>query len=99
VALRIVLTKNAIDDLNELDARRRATVRDSIRVHLTHEPTKESKSRIKRLRELRHPQYRLRVGDIRVFYDVGETDVVVLAIIHKDKKDKVVQWLEKHGEE
>ncbi len=40
VVYRIVFTENAIDDFNSLDARWRAMVRDAIRVHLTHEPTK-----------------------------------------------------------
>jgi len=77
------------------DARGRATVRDAMPVHLTHEPTKQSKSRIKRLRDLRHPQFRLRVGDIRVFYDVTDRDVVIIAIM---PKEKTIQWLEEHGE-
>jgi len=50
-----------------LPAHVRAEVRDAIEVHLRHEPTKVSKSRIKRLRGLSQPQFRLRVGDIRVF--------------------------------
>jgi mRNA-degrading endonuclease RelE of RelBE toxin-antitoxin system len=62
---------------------------------LTHEPVKESKSRIKRLRELNHPQYRLRIDEIRVFYDVIGADVVILAIM---PKEKTTQWLEEHGE-
>ena len=60
------------------NSRRSSSVGES-----THEPTKVSKSRIKRLRGLSQPQYRLRVGDIRVFYDVTETTVHVLAIIPK----------------
>ena len=95
VAYRIVITDNAAQDFNDFDARRRAMVRDALFIHLTHEPTKESKSRIKRLRDLRHPQFRLRVGEIRVFYDVTGTDVVVLAIM---PKQKTVEWLEEHGE-
>jgi mRNA-degrading endonuclease RelE of RelBE toxin-antitoxin system len=95
VAYRIVITDNAGEDFNELDSRRRAMVRDALRVHLTHEPTKESKSRIKRLRDFRHPHFRLRVGDVRVFYDVAGTDVIVLAIM---SKEKTIQWLEEHGE-
>jgi mRNA-degrading endonuclease RelE of RelBE toxin-antitoxin system len=63
---------------------------------LRHQPTKASKSRIKRLRGLSYPQYRLRVGDdIRVFYDVTEEDVQVLAIVAKSDADA---WLAKHGE-
>lgn len=94
MAYRIVFTENAIDDFNVLDARWRAMVRDSIRVHLVHEPTKESRSRIKKLRDLRHPQFRLRIGEIRVFYDVTEMDVVIIAIV---SKEKTIEWLKEHG--
>ncbi len=65
-------------------------------VHLTHEPTKQSKSRIKRLRELRHSQFRLRVENIRVFYDVADGDAIIIAIM---PKEKTIQWLEEHGEQ
>jgi mRNA-degrading endonuclease RelE of RelBE toxin-antitoxin system len=64
-------------------------------IHLINEPAKESKSRIKRLRDLSHPQYRFRVDDLRVFYDIAENDVVVLAIMSKEKTD---EWLNEHGE-
>ncbi len=64
--------------------------------HLRHEPTKTSKTRIKRLRGLSRPQYRLRVGDdIRVFYDVTEDTVEVLAIVPKSEAN---EWLERYGE-
>jgi mRNA-degrading endonuclease RelE of RelBE toxin-antitoxin system len=56
-----------------------------------HEPKKESQSRIKRLTGLSQPQYRLRVGDVRVFYDVTESQVEVLAIILKEGAQK---WLD-----
>lgn len=95
VTHRIVFTENAIDDFKSLDARRRATVRDAIGAHLIHEPAKESKSRIKRLKELGHPQYRLRADDLRVFYDIAGEDVVILAIMSKERTEK---WLEEHGE-
>ncbi|MGQ0721975.1 MAG: type II toxin-antitoxin system RelE family toxin, partial [Candidatus Eiseniibacteriota bacterium] len=51
--------------------------------------------RIKRLRGMRQPQYRLRVGEMRVFYDVTETEVQVLAIV---SKDEVRAWLEQEGQ-
>jgi mRNA interferase RelE/StbE len=95
VAYRIVLTDNALEDYKALEARWRARVRDALGIHLIHEPAKESKSRIKRLRDLSHPQYRLRVDDLRVFYDIAENDVVVLAIMSKEKTD---EWLKEHGE-
>lgn len=92
----IVLAPEAIEDLDNLKANVRATVRDAIEQHLRHQPTKVSKSRIKRLRGLSHPQYRLRVGDdIRVFYDVTEAEVQVLAIVPKSDAEA---WLAKYGE-
>jgi mRNA-degrading endonuclease RelE of RelBE toxin-antitoxin system len=66
----------------------------AIEVHLTHEPTKVSKSRIKRLQGLSQPQYRLRVGDIRVFYDVTETQVQILAVV---TKAEAKSWLDEQG--
>jgi len=63
--------------------------------HLRHEPQKVSRSRIKRLRGLARPQYRLRVGEIRVFYDITEEIVEVLAIV---TKAKAAPWLAEKGE-
>jgi mRNA interferase RelE/StbE len=56
---------------------------NNLSIHLIHEPAKESKSRIKRLKDLSHPQYRLRVDDLRVFYDITENDVVVLQLCQR----------------
>jgi mRNA interferase RelE/StbE len=56
---------------------------------------KQTRSRIKKLRDLRHPQFRLRVGETRVFYDVIDKDVVIIAIM---PKERTLQWLEEHGE-
>ena len=90
----VVFTRNAIEDFRVLDAHLRAVVRDSIRIHLSHEPAKESSSRIKKLRDLRHPQFRLRVGELRIFYDIVESQVVILAIM---SKEKTIEWLKEHG--
>jgi len=96
MAYEIVLAPEAVEDLNGLTANARATVRDALEQHLRHQPTKVSRSRIKRLRGLSHPEYRLRVGDdIRVFYDVSEPVVQILAIVPKSEADA---WLAKHGE-
>src|SRR5438128_1232480 len=92
----VVLAPEAVQDLDDLKANVSAVVREAIEQHLRHQPTKASKSRIKRLRGLSHPQYRLRVGDdVRVFYDVAEEVVQVLAIVLKSEADA---WLAKHGE-
>lgn len=92
----IVLAPEAIDDLRRLKANVRSVVVDAIERHLRFAPTKTSKSRIKRLRGLSRPQYRLRVGDeIRVFFDVTDEAVEVLAILTKSEAES---WLERSGE-
>jgi len=90
----IVLAPEAARVLRKLPGHERVLVKDTIDRHLRHEPTKISKSRIKRLRGLSQPQYRLRVGDIRVFYDVTETAVEVLSIIPKAQAQA---WLAAKG--
>jgi len=90
----IDLAPGAVRDLRGLSAFERTQVRSAIEKHLRHEPEKVSRSRIKRLRGLRQPQYRLRVGEIRVFYDVSVGRVEVLAIIAKAHAEK---WLGSQG--
>ena len=90
----IVFAPQAAEDEKQLRANERATVRDKIKRHLRHDATKTSRSRIKRLRGLKQPQYRLRVDDIRVFYDVMEEAVEILAIV---PKTEAAAWLERYG--
>jgi mRNA interferase RelE/StbE len=94
MAFEIVLAPTAATALRNLAVPVRTGVVKAIDVHLTHEPTKVSKSRIKRLQGLSQPQYRLRVGDIRVFYDVTETQVQVLAVVTKAEAQS---WLDEQG--
>ena len=60
-------------------------MRTALETHLRHEPEKTSRSHIKRLRGMLRPQYRLRVGEVRVFYDVSGATVEVLAIVAKSE--------------
>lgn len=79
----IIFAPSSANELRALPSRAQSEVRDAIETHLRFEPTKLSRSRIKRLRGLDRPQFRLRVGEIRVFYDVTESAVEVLAIVSK----------------
>jgi mRNA-degrading endonuclease RelE of RelBE toxin-antitoxin system len=79
----IVLAPEAVEDFRRLRANARVDLRAALETHLRHEPKKVSRSRIKRLRGLRQPQFRLRVGDIRIFYDVTGPTVQILAIVAK----------------
>ena len=90
----IVLAPQAVRALRALPARLRGEIRDALEAHLRHEPRKLSKSRIKRLRGITKPQFRLRVGDISVFYDVRSEAVEILAIVSKAQAQK---WLSEKG--
>ena len=90
----IILAPEAIEDLARLKAQHRAAVKAALEVHLRHEPSKTSRSRIKRLRGLSRPHCRLRVGDFRVFYDVVDGAVEVLAIVPKAEASA---WLNQFG--
>lgn len=90
----ILLAPEAVEDLRKLKASERAAVKAALESHLRHEPTKTSRSRIKRLRGVARPQYRLRVEEVRVFYDVSSSTVEVLAIVPKPEAES---WLAQFG--
>jgi len=90
----ILLAPEAMADLRRLKAPLRATVKEAIERHLRHEPRKLSRSRVKRLRGLSKPQYRLRVDEVRVFYDVVDGIVEVPAMV---LKSEAAQWLAQFG--
>jgi mRNA-degrading endonuclease RelE of RelBE toxin-antitoxin system len=83
----IILKRSAIADLDGLRKYDATQIANAMERHLQHDPTKESKSRIKRLRGFSNPDCGLRVGDYRVFYVVDEDArrVDVLRVMHKDQ--------------
>jgi mRNA-degrading endonuclease RelE of RelBE toxin-antitoxin system len=82
---RIEYSPQAIADLAALRAFERAKVVAAIEKYLVHAPTQLSKSRIKLMRQPFWSQYRLRVDDERVYYNVDEPArrVSVLRILTK----------------
>ena len=90
----IIFSPEAAKDFKSLKAHLRSLVRDGIERHLRFKPEKESKSRIKKLKKMNRPQYRLRVGEIRVFYDVRGNQVEILAMV---QKSEAASWLESIG--
>src|SRR5215216_504440 len=91
----IRLSPEAGEDLQQLRANIRARVRAALQQYLRHQPEHVSESRIKRLRGMAQPQYRLRADDVRVYYNVGQSIVDILAIVDKQEADA---WLNQFGE-
>ena len=92
---RVTVSPEARRDFHSLATYDRSRVRDFIDTYLIHDPTAESKSRIKRLRDMKKPQYRLRIDDLRVFYDVEGDEIVLLGMTTKAHAE---QWLKERGE-
>jgi mRNA interferase RelE/StbE len=80
---RIVVRPRAAAQIRHLRRVDAVAILNAMETHLRHEPERVSRSRIKRLRGNLAATYRLRVGGYRVFYDVSEADVVVIAVLHK----------------
>jgi mRNA-degrading endonuclease RelE of RelBE toxin-antitoxin system len=82
VVYRIRFAESAEEQFAELKARQRALVLDAVKVQLQYEPLRETRNR-KQLRPNPLAPWELRVGSLRVFYEVDarEPDLVnVLAI-------------------
>lgn len=91
----VELAPEAVQDFRRLKAGVRARVREAMETHLRHEPARTSRGHIKRLRGISRPPYRIRVDDVRIFYDVGDGVVEVLAIVEKSRAS---EWLKEIGE-
>ncbi len=92
----IEITEEAESDLDVIRAFYREEILKGMEDHLRFEPTRKSRSRIKRLELLDSPAYRLRVGDYRVFYDVDEVtaEVTVLRVMSKEESLAYLETLE-----
>lgn len=67
----------AQDDLSFFESKQRREILENITIHLRHRPNWET-HKIKRLRPNPFAEWELRLGDIRVLYDVKEAECVVL---------------------
>ena len=76
-AYTIQYAAEAEDDVAGLRAFDAKAVIEAAEQHLRHAPTQESRSRIKRMTPPFWCQYRLRVGGLRIYYDVDGTARVV----------------------
>ena len=85
---RIMFSRQADEHLASLSAHRRSRLLDAIEIQLLHQPTTATRNR-KPMLPGRHPfvaPWELRVGDMRVYYDVEDEPaplVLVAAIAVK----------------
>jgi mRNA interferase RelE/StbE len=100
MAFRITVTEDAERQLRALTAREQRIVETGILSRLPDEPTKSSRA-IKRLRPNPFATFELRLGNLRVLYNVDEAnqEVVVLLVGQKLGNRLIVEGEEFHGHE
>jgi len=98
MVFKIEFAREAEFDLDRLRPFDRKAILDAAEVYLQFTPSRIGGSRIKRLRLIHSPAYRLRIGDYRVFYDVDEQSrsVTILRIL---SKEQTLQYLREVSDE
>ena len=91
MAFQVRFSDVAVNDLEKLRAVNRASILDDVERFLTVNPALESKMRVKRLREPAPAQFRLRVGDFRIFYDLEGKWVTILRVLHKSDTEQYLE--------
>ena len=90
----IIVSPETHEDLAGIEAVNGSAILAAFETHLRHQPARKSRSRIKRLRNTKSPQCRLRVDDFRVFYNLSVSEVHILGVVHKPL---TYDWLEQHS--
>lgn len=92
---RIAITDEAEVQWKALPVREQRTVEAAVHARLRDQPTTPTKA-IKRLRTNPVAEFELRVGDLRVLYDVEGEDVVLLIVGRKVGNTLIVRGEEFH---
>jgi mRNA-degrading endonuclease RelE of RelBE toxin-antitoxin system len=93
VAFEIRYSDVAVEQLKKMRPFDRAAVLDQIEQVLIVNPTLVSKARVKELRQPAPTQFRLRVGEFRVFYNV-DTEHNCVDVIQILSKEEAIGYLE-----
>jgi mRNA-degrading endonuclease RelE of RelBE toxin-antitoxin system len=82
---QIQLSRRALEHLRSLAAGQRSRVVAHVREQLSHEPTVETRNR-KRMKPNLLASWELRLGELRVYYDVEESPEPQVSIIAIGRK-------------
>ena len=83
MAYEVSYSDVSVEQLKNLRAVDRTAILTQVERVLMVNPTMESKARVKQLRQPAPTQFRLRVGEFRVFYDVELETVQIVQILSK----------------
>lgn len=78
MAYSIIITKRAKKDIDRLDVVAKKRLKRAL-IKLLNDPIKQSKKLI----DLKIGQYRFRVGDHRIIFDLDGNEIVILRVDHR----------------
>lgn len=96
MAFTITITEEAEAQMRTLSVREQRTLQAAILARLQDCPTTPTRA-IKRLRPNPLAEFELRVGDLRVLYNVEEAEVILLIVGRKVGNKLIVGGVEFHG--
>lgn len=96
MAFRITISEVAESQLRSMPAREQRVLEAAIQARLIQQPTTPTKA-VKRLRPNPLAEFELRVGDLRVLYNVSGDEVILLIMGHKVGNKLIVGGEEFHG--
>jgi mRNA-degrading endonuclease RelE of RelBE toxin-antitoxin system len=96
VSFHITITADAETQLHALPVREQRILEAAILTRLRDQPANPTRA-IKRLRPNPFAEFELRVGDLRVLYNVEGNDVVLLLVARKVGNKLIVEGQEFHG--
>jgi len=96
MAFQIMITADAESQWRALPVREQRLLEAAIQARLLHQPTTPTKA-VKRLRPNPLAEFELRVGHLRVLYNVEGTEVVLLVVGRKVGNRLIVEGEEFYG--
>ncbi len=80
MAFRLIYTKRAVDDINRLDSVAKKRLGKKLE-KLKDNPFKYAKKLI----DPKLGQYRFRIGNYRIIFDIEEEDIIILRVGHRSE--------------
>ena len=96
MAFHISITADAESQWRALPARQQRLLEAAIQTRLVHQPTTPTKA-VKKLRPNPFAEFELRVGDLRVLYNVEGAGVLLLLVGRKVGNKLIVEGKDFHG--
>lgn len=88
---KILFSPSAQREIEELEVDDALQLAKDVKTYLEASPLPFGKTRIKKLTGFTPPLYRLRSGNLRVYYRIISKEVVILAVTHKKDSERLLK--------